>query len=112
MSEIPVDVKNLMQEFLAQQQEQEARRAAEKQQRLLERSQINSPRGQMKAKEIQRYAVSFGLAVESGRGRHGIHLVAPNGSECPLPIHGGGRTLATGTQNSIVAFIQQNRVKR
>lgn len=65
-------------------------------------------RRSMNTREIQKYARKFGLFVETGKGRHGVHLVAPNGLECPLPVHGGGRTLATGTLRGIVAFINEN----
>lgn len=109
MSEIPIDARILREQFLADQREQEARKAMEK----------GGPRGRnsyedirkpMRAKEVQRYARSLGFSIEEGRGRHGVHIVAPNGSECPLPVHGGGKTLATGTQRSIVNFIQQNGI--
>jgi len=108
MSEIPMDVKNLMNEFLAEQKEQEARRSKENEEKLLVRGGDSLARRPMRAKEVQRYARAFGFSVEDGRGRHGVHLVAPNGSECPLPVHGGGRTLAIGTQHSIVSFIHVN----
>ncbi len=64
----------------------------------------------LKPKEVIKYARTFGLGVEEGRGRHGVHLVAPNGAECPLPVHGRGKTLSTGVQHSILSFIQQNGV--
>lgn len=109
MSEIPIDAKNLIDEFRAQQKIEQQRRTQEKQQ--CQRQAIDSwSKKSLRAKEVQKIARSFGLSVEDGRGRHGIHLVASNGKECPLPIHGGGKTLATGTQRSIAAFINQNRV--
>lgn len=111
MSEIPLDAKILMNEFLAQQKRDEQRRAEEKQEALRRGNDVaaNKP---MRAKEIQRYARTLGFSVEDGRGRHGVHLVSPDGRECPLPIHGGGRTLANGTQRSIVSFINQNGIPR
>ena len=105
MIEVPVDSKILINEFLAQQKRDEEKRALEKQPKREDGYDLRKP---MRAKEVQRYARNFGFSIEDGRGRHGVHLVAPNGKECPLPIHGAGRTLATGTQHSIVAFIQQN----
>lgn len=107
-----MDVKNLMNVFLAEQQEQEAKRAKKKEEKLLVRGRDDLVTRPMKAKEVQRYARTFGFSVEDGRGRHGVHLVAPNGSECPLPVHGGGRTLANGTQRSIVSFIHENGMSR
>lgn len=106
-----MDVKILMDEFLAQQKRDEQRRAEEKQQALKRGADI-VPNKPMKPKEIQRYARGLGFSIEDGRGRHGVHLVAPNGQECPLPVHGGGRTLANGTQRSIINFVQQNGVYR
>lgn len=106
-----MDVKILMNEFLAQQKRDEQRRAEEKQQALKRGADI-VPNKPMKPKEIQRYARGLGFSIEDGRGRHGLHLVAPNGQECPLPVHGGGRTLANGTQRSIVSFINQNGMSR
>ncbi len=94
-----MDVKILMQEFLAKQKEQEVSSQPEKQKLPVRRP--------MKPKEVIRYARDFGFSVTDG-GRHGVHLVAPNGTECPLPAHGGGKTLANGTQRSIIGFIQQN----
>ncbi len=108
MIEIPLDAKILMNEFLAQQKRDEERKAEEKQQ-AVKRETDKWPNKPMKAKEIQRYARSLGFSIEDGRGRHGVHLVSPDGRECPLPVHGGGRTLANGTQRSIVNFINQAR---
>lgn len=110
MSEIPIEVKNLMKEFLASQKEQEAKKALEKQRTSVGEVDL-LVRKPMKPQEVIRYAREFGFSVDSG-GRHGVHIVAPNGSACPLPVHGGGKTLATGTQRSIVSFIQQNGVYR
>ena len=106
MSEIPVDVQSLMAEFWVAQKEQAARKALEKQQ--FSKKQVETvPHKPMKPKEAIRYARDFGFSIGSG-GNHGVHLVAPNGLECPLPTHGGGKTLANGTQRSIIGFIQQN----
>lgn len=109
MSEIPIEAKNLIEEFKAQQRAEQQRKSQEKQ-HCQSQAIDNWSKKPMRAKEVQKIARSFGLLVEDGRGRHGIHLVASNGKECPLPIHGGGKTLATGTQRSIAAFINQNRV--
>ena len=109
MIEVPLDAKILIEQFKAQEKQEQARRALEKQQKPSGGDFADSDRRKpMRAKEVQRYARRFGFLVEDGNGRHGIHLVAPNGSECPLPVHGGGRTLANGTQRSIVNFINQN----
>lgn len=102
-----MEVKSLMAEFWASQKEQEERRALEKKQKLAMQEAGFAVRKPMKPKEVIRYARSFGFDVGPG-GNHGVHLVAPNGSECPLPFHGGGKTLTIGTQGSIVAFIHQN----
>lgn len=104
--------KILIEQFLKEQKEKEARKAQEKQQALERRVSDSAVRKPMTAKEVQRYASSFGFLVESGKGRHGVHLVSPDGRECPLPVHGGSRTLANGTQKSIVNFINQNGVIR
>lgn len=105
-----MDAKILIQEFLAEQREQEAKKALQREQSSLNEVGFLARRP-MKPKEVIRYAREFGFAVANG-GRHGTHLVAPNGAECPLPVHGGGRTLANGTQRSIVDFIQQNGTVR
>lgn len=101
-----MDAKILISEFLAKQKEQEARRNLERSElpRMEADARMRKP---MKPKEVIRYARGFGFSVIDG-GRHGVHLVAPNGTECPLPAHGGGRTLAVGTQHSIISFIQTN----
>lgn len=105
-----MEAKILISEFLAEQQKQEAQKALENQQVPVNEVDF-LVRKPMKPKEVIRYAREFGFSVADG-GRHGTHLVAPNGSECPLPAHGGGRTLANGTQRSIVNFIQQNGLSR
>ena len=110
MIEVPLDSKILINEFLAQQRAEEEKRAQEKQ--ALKKGVDLVPDKPMKPKEIQRYARSLGFSIEDGRGRHGVHLVSPDGRECPLPVHGGGRTLANGTQRSIVNFINQNGISR
>lgn len=105
-----MEAKILIQEFLAEQRKQEAKKALERSQ--LSVTEVDSMvRKPMKPKEVIRYAREFGFSLADG-GRHGSHLVAPNGTECPLPVHGGGRTLANGTQRSILNFIQQNGVCR
>lgn len=106
-----MDAQILIAEFWAQQKAEQQRRTEEKQQTFKRGADI-VPNKPMKPKEIQRYARSLGFSIEDGRGRHGVHLVAPNGQECPLPVHGGGRTLANGTQRSIVNFVQQNGICR
>ncbi len=100
----------LIDTFLAEQKEQEARKALESKQDPLKEVGF-LVRKPMKPKEVIRYAREFGFLVADG-GRHGTHLVAPNGSECPLPIHGGGKTLSIGVQRSVMNFIQQNGMLR
>lgn len=105
-----MEAKNLINEFLVEQRKKEAQKALENQQVSVNEAAFLA-RKPMKPKEVIRYAREFGFSVTDG-GRHGTHLVAPNGNECPLPNHGGGRTLANGTQRSIVNFIQQNGLYR
>ncbi|MBI2039517.1 hypothetical protein HYT18_00415 [Candidatus Microgenomates bacterium] len=110
MSEIPLESQNLIKEFLAQQVAEEQER--EKQKQACKRVEDRMIRKPMTAREVQRYAKDLGFSVESGKGRHGIHLVSADGRECPLPVHGRGRTLANGTQHSIMTFINQNGASR
>jgi len=105
-----MEAKILINNFLAEQKEQEAKKAQEKKQTSLNEAGFLA-RKPLKPKEVIRYAREFGFSVAEG-GRHGTHLIAPNGFECPLPVHGGGKTLANGTQRSIINFIQQNAVCR
>jgi len=108
MPEIPPEAKALIAEF----NEQEARSRAERapkspSKRIINRSrEIRRP---MTAGEISSLARSKGCIVEGGNGRHGVHIIAPNGQECALPVH-GAKTLHTGTQKSILKFIEENGV--
>lgn len=111
MSEIPTDAKILMNEFLEQQRRQEEARAQEKRNRFSKKDSYDPFNVSMSSRDVQRYARVNGLDVVTGRGRHGVHIVAPDGREWPVPDH-GGRDLKRGTQGSIVSFIQQNRATR
>lgn len=65
----------------------------------------------MKPSEIEHLAKQRGITVEGGGGKHGKHLVAPNGRRCSLPDH-GAKDLATGTCRVIISFIFQNGISR
>lgn len=65
------------------------------------------PRKQMTSREVERDARDKGYRIEGGNGKHGKHIVAPDGSRISLPDHPGN--LATGTCLSINRFLEQHR---
>lgn len=68
--------------------------------------------GLMNPKAIERYARRWNVLVESNRGKHGKHLVSPNGKFLNLPDHGSKRPLAMGTFHDIIDFIHTHGFKR
>lgn len=70
-----------------------------------------SGRGRKSTRQIEHYARQNGFLVTGGNGRHGKHLVAPNGLRHPMVDHGGNKGLATGTERDIIKFIKQNSPK-
>lgn len=59
----------------------------------------------MTKRDIEGLARKRGIILETGGGRHGCHLIAPDGSFRPLPDHPGN--LATGTCCSLINWIKQ-----
>lgn len=109
MSELPADVKALKAAFLAEQARDEAKRDAARAGTLTKKQRHESRSGgPMTSTEMESYAKRWGFRVETGHGKHGMHLIAPNGKACSLPTHGGGRSLATGTDHTIRSFIHKN----
>lgn len=108
MSEIPPEVKAQMQAFKAA----EAQRAGERASGRVGKKDLreSAPRRQMNARGIERLARERGITVETGRGRHGCHLIAPDGSFRPLPDHPGN--IATGTCCTLVKWIEQFPIKK
>lgn len=99
---IPPEAKRAIDEFNAQQAAE--RRAREKspddRRREFQIKRITTG-------EAERLARRYQIMVETGGGRHGKHLVAPDQTRCSLPDHGGG-VLATGTARNIIKFIRDH----
>lgn len=105
MSDIPPEAKELIAQF-----EEEAKKAATKKftstDKFSKRESRSRENRQMTAAEVERFARQRGIRVEGGGGRHGKRLIGPDGKIlCPLPDHGGGRSLATGTLREILSII-------
>lgn len=113
MIEAPIEARIAIQRFWEQQKAQETERALVKKEnpKKLKRQEalVRKP---MNARQLESYARSQGYDVRGGNGRHGVHLVGSNGYECPSVRHGGGRTLANGTQKALVRQIQQNSISK
>ena len=109
--EIPIEARMQMQKFWEEQKAKEREKAllrTENPKRVAKlQSLVKKP---MNSRQLESYARSQGFEVTSGNGRHGVHLVSQNGYECPSVRHGGGRTLANGTQRALIRQIQQNAV--
>ena len=100
-NQIPEEAKLLAAEFLAEQKAEAEKRAQKESFSKREFNRVNI-RGPVRAKDIERFAVSNGWVVETGNGRHGKHLVNPlTGYRQPLPDH-GGKDLARGTGIAII----------
>lgn len=62
----------------------------------------------MSAADVEAYARARGIMVKDRSGKHGKGLYGPEGRYlCPLPDHGGGRSLAMGTLRAILEIINQ-----
>lgn len=108
MPEIPPEARALIADFKKSEAERQAGRPSKTpSKRILNRSK--EYRGQMTAGEIISLARQRGFSVTSGNGRHGMHLIAPDGWECSLPVH-GGKTLHTGTQRQILNGFEEHGV--
>lgn len=114
MSALDQETQELIAEFKTQQARKEAERAEKKAGNVSKRelSRAREFRRPMTPWEVISYAKKWGISVEGGGGKHGMHLITPSGKECPVPMHGGGKTLAKGTQRSIVSFIHQYGMSR
>ena len=102
-----------VQEMIRQFEAGEARRADEKAARrvLSQTPEITGPpRRQMTSREIEKEARGMGYKIEPGNGRHGKHIVAPDGSRISLPDHPGN--LATGTCLAVNEFLRGHREGR
>lgn len=111
MSDIPLEVKAQIQAFEDEEAKKAVERASEGGSRLHKKDlRENAYRRQMTAKDIKDMARPRGITLETGGGRHGCHLIAPDGSFRPLPVHPGN--LATGTCCSLVAWIKQFPIKK
>lgn len=113
MSDIPPEAEALRREFLAQQAKEEAARAARKVGRLTKkaRNETSEAFKPMTAGKIVRFARERGIEIQSGGGRHGTYLVAPDGAKCSLPDH-GDKDLATGTCAEVWSFIHQHGARK
>lgn len=114
MADIPIEAKELASNFLRQQEEAKAQRTAVKAEKNSGKEIRSSqePSRHMTASEMESYARKFGFVLETGGGRHGKHLIAPDQRAVSLPDHGGGKTLAIGTQRAITEFIHQHGVSK
>lgn len=109
--EIPIEVKIQMQQFWEDQKAKEREKALLKVGNPKKVAKLQAlVKKPMNSRQLESYARSKGFEVTTGNGRHGVHLVSKNGYECPSVRHGGGRTLANGTQRALIRQIQQNAV--
>jgi hypothetical protein len=67
---------------------------------------MERPKGALSSKEIERFARRTGLVIETGRGKHGKHIVGPDGKRHPLPDHGRG-IISVGVRYSLIKFIDE-----
>lgn len=105
MSDIPPEVRAQIQTFKNEEAERARERASGEVGRPRKKDlRESAPRRQMNARGIEGLARRRGITVETGGGRHGCHLVAPDGSFRPLPDHPGN--LATGTCCALVKWIE------
>lgn len=111
MVEAPLEARIAIQQFWAEQKAKETEKSLFKigNPKKVKRQEalVKKP---MNARQLESYARSQGYEVRGGNGRHGVHLVGSNGYECPSVRHGGGRTLANGTQKALIRQIQQNSI--
>lgn len=99
---IPLEAQELIRQF-----KKEERLKAE-QRALFKKPKIETQKvpHQLTTKDAESMATRFGCRVERGNGRHGKHIIAPNGEHIPLPDHGGGKSLSTGVRKNIVKFFK------
>lgn len=110
MSDIPPEIEAQIQAFKAEEAERADKKASDRAGRLRKKDlRESAPRRQMNARKIESLASQRGITVETGGGRHGCHLVAPDGSFRPLPDHPGN--LATGTCCSLMKWIEGFPIK-
>lgn len=103
----PPEAQEMIRQF---EEEQRARAEARNARRPLAGDPVEIkivPRKQMTSREIEAEARQKGYRIEGGNGKHGKHIVAPDGSRISLPDHPGN--LATGTCLSINRFLDQHR---
>ena len=112
MTDIPIEAREQIEVFQKQEAEKETQRVALKPNRASKKEirALQESRKPMTAKEIESYAMRHGFAIETGSSNHGKHLIAPSNRAISLPDHGGGRSLATGTQRIIIKFIHEHGI--
>lgn len=111
MSDIPPEIEAQIQAFKAEEAKRADERAPAKAGRLRKKELRESAhRRQMTAGDIERLAKQRDITVETGGGRHGCHLIAPDGSFRPLPKHPGN--LATGTCCALMGWIEGFPIKK
>ncbi len=112
-NQVPTEVREYQRQFWAEQKAKEAARAAAKVENPKKIAKLEAfTKKPMNSRQLESYARSQGFEVRGGNGRHGVHLVGQNGYECPSVRHGGGRTLANGTQRALIRQIQQNAIRQ
>jgi hypothetical protein len=76
-------------------------------------------------RKISKVAKALNLSLSKGHGNHGTHLVGkipahvatkigiqPQAVNIPIPVHGGGKDIATGTANSIAKELGFDNVRK
>lgn len=107
---IPLETQELIRQFKEEEAKKAAGRAFVKKPPLKRETQ-QIPR-QLTAKEAEHLALRFSCHIESGNGRHGKHIVAPDGESVPLPDHGGGKSLSTGVRENIKGFFKVHGIRK
>lgn len=66
------------------------------------KDQVSFSGAVLKMKTLQQVIKKMGLELVATGGRHGQKIVGPTlARPIPVPIHGGGKDIATGTANQI-----------
>lgn len=106
---IPAEALEMMRQFEAEEEAKRTARAFKK-----ENSKGKDPFESkvITSGEALALAREYGLIIETGHGKHGIHLVAPDEQcRCAVPYHGEGEDLSKGVTRVILRFIREHGSK-
>lgn len=104
MENIPDEVRAYQEQCWAEEQAKRAEKEANKKLDPKRQARIDAllkkPNNARKIGSVAKKV--YGCEIVGGNGRHGVHLVTKNNERIPLPVHGGGRTIASGTARAIL----------